>query len=351
MSGLIPEDHIRHILERLDIVDVINAKIGLKKKGLNYFGCCPFHKEKTPSFTVNSVKQFYYCFGCGVSGDVIKFLMDFDNLSFIEVITNLTHSLGLELPTKEHNAKTNDLATVLELAAKFFELSLRDHSLSLPAVTYLKNRQISGLIAKRYRLGFAPNSWDALKKFLMQHKISENLALQAGLLSQSNNQRVFDKFRNRIMFAIRDKYGQVIGFGGRVLSPEDEPKYLNSPETHMFNKGSELYGLFEAKQAIRAQKKVIVVEGYLDVMSLSQYGIANCVATLGTSCTTAHLEKLFKITQEIIFCFDGDAAGRKASLKALELVLPMLTMHSEAKFLILEPAEDPDTVVNISNKN
>jgi len=348
MAGLIPEDHIRYILEKIDIVDVINAKIGLKKKGLNFFACCPFHKEKTPSFTVNPTKQFYYCFGCGASGDVVKFIMDFESLSFIEVVTNLTHSLGLELPNKNNlSSGLSELANVLELAAKFFELSLRDHNLSLSAINYLKSRKISGKMAKNYRLGFAPSSWDSLKKFLITKNISENIAFNAGLLSKNaNNQRSFDKFRNRIMFAIRDKYGQVIGFGGRVLSPEDEPKYLNSPETHLFSKGHELYGLFEAKQAIRAQRKAIVVEGYLDVISLSQFGVSNCVATLGTSCSEHHIEKLFKITNEIVFCFDGDQAGRKASIKALELVLPLLNMHKEIKFLILEPNEDPDSFIH-----
>jgi DNA primase len=348
MSGLIPEDHIRYLLEKVDIVDVIGPRIGLKKKGFNYFACCPFHKEKTPSFTVNTAKQFFHCFGCGVSGDAIKFLMDFDNLSFVEVVTNLTHSLGLEMPSAkaDTNLAVNNIAIALELAAKFFENSLRDHQISLTAVNYLKQRNISGKIAKQFRVGFAPDAWDSLKKNLAVH-VPQEAALQAGLLSvSSKGDRVFDKFRNRIMFAIRDKNGQVIGFGGRVLSANDEPKYLNSPETAVFSKGHELYGLFEAKQAIRSEKSVIIVEGYLDVISLSQHSISNCVATLGTSCTEFHLEKIFKLTENIIFCFDGDKAGRQASIKALELILPMLDATKNVKFLILDYQDDPDSLIN-----
>ncbi|MAT50085.1 MAG: DNA primase [Porticoccaceae bacterium] len=347
----IPQRFIDDLLDRVDIVDVVGSRIDLRKSGKNYAARCPFHDEKTPSFTVSPDKQFFYCFGCGAGGNAIGFIMDFDHLEFPQAVESLARDCGMEVPRDDNRDDSRDrwrraLYDLLARADTFYQSQLRQHPDAGLAVNYLRKRGLDGAIAKRFGIGFAPPGWDNLLTALSDNDQQVSQLLTSGLVVQKedNPNRVYDRFRNRIMFPIRDTRGRTIGFGGRVLG-DDKPKYLNSPETPVFHKGSELYGLYEAHKALREIPRLLVVEGYMDVVALAQYGIDNAVATLGTSVTAEHLSKLFRYTPEVVFCFDGDDAGRKAAKRALDTCLPAMEDGHSARFLFLPEGEDPDTLV------
>lgn len=347
MAGRIPDQFIDQLMARVDIVDVIGSRIQLKKSGQNYQARCPFHNEKTPSFSVSPSKQFYHCFGCGVSGSAIKFLMEYDNMEFPEAIEELASSVGMEMPERDQfkgSAKPNvssDLYDLMAFSSAFFQKSLRQDGEQNPAVQYLKQRGVSGEIAARFAIGYAPPGWDNLtKQFPQQQKE----IIECGMAIAKDNGGCYDRFRERLMFPIRDRRGRNIAFGGRVLNDE-LPKYLNSPETPIFHKGRELYGLYEALQNNRHLDNVLVVEGYMDVVALAQFDINNAVATLGTATSTDHVDRLYKHTEEIIFCFDGDRAGKAAAWRALENTLGSLQKGRQAKFLFVDEGDDPDTMV------
>ncbi len=352
MAGLIPQSFIDDMLDRLDIVDVVDSRVKLRKTGKNYSACCPFHDEKTPSFTVSPEKQFYYCFGCGASGNALGFVMDYERLSFPEAVESLARITGLEVPREvqteaqeRREQEKRSIYTLLEKADSFYQQQLRHHPSKHLAVNYLKNRGLDGKTAKAYGVGFAPPGWDNLLKTLAANDEDKHLLIEGGMLiHQEQEKKLYDRFRHRIMFPIRDTRGRVIGFGGRVLG-DDKPKYLNSPETPVFHKGQELYGLFEARLAYRELPRLLVVEGYMDVVSLAQFGIRYGVATLGTACGPDHLDRAFKYTNEVVFCFDGDKAGRSAAQRALEASLDTMTDGRTVKFLFLPEGEDPDTLV------
>jgi DNA primase len=342
---MIPTDFIQTLLARVDIVDVIDRSVPLKKAGANYQACCPFHSEKTPSFTVSPTKQFYHCFGCGAHGTAIGFLMEHDGKSFPEAIEALARDAGVTVPhvesvgERERRAETVDLTETLLEAAKFYRARLKD---APNAIAYLKRRGLTGAIAAHFGIGYAPDGWQNLAAAFPAYDSPQLDA--AGLVIAGEGGKRYDRFRDRVMFPIHDTRGRVIGFGGRVLDA-GEPKYLNSPETAVFSKGKELYGLFLARNAIRDAGRVLVVEGYMDVVALAQHGIEYAVATLGTSTTPVHAQKLFRLADLVVFCFDGDAAGRKAAWRALENTLPVLTDGKEARFLFLPDGEDPDDFV------
>ncbi len=348
MSGRIPESFIEELLTRTDIVEVIEKRIELRRAGSEFQACCPFHEEKTPSFTVSPSKQFYHCFGCGAHGSAIGFLMQYEGLEFVDTIEELARSAGLEVPrtgaTPERKPR-NDLYQILEKAATFFQNQMREND---AAINYLKSRGLSGEICRDFGVGFAPASWDALQNHLGSDDKALKLMQRAGLLSQGKG-KAYDKFRDRIMFPIHDRRGRVIAFGGRAMS-EDGPKYLNSPETELFHKGRELYGLYLARQRVGRLDSLIVVEGYTDVVALAQFGLRNTVATLGTATTSNHAELLFRAAETVIFCFDGDEAGRKAAWRALEATLPRLREGLQARFLFLPDGEDPDSLVRKQGK-
>jgi DNA primase len=349
MAGRIPQNFIDDLLNRVDIVEVIDARVPLKKTGREYQACCPFHNEKTPSFTVSPGKQFYHCFGCGAHGSAVGFLMDYEHLEFPEAIEELARSVGLEVPReagagKHDDRKQHDHYSLLENTARFYRQQLREHAQAGNAVEYLKGRGLSGEIAARFGLGYAPPGWDSLLRHLGPAPEMQNTALELGLLVRTDDGRLYDRFRDRIMFPIRDRRGRTVGFGGRVLGDE-KPKYMNSPESPVFHKGRELYGLFEARKASQKLERLLVVEGYMDVVALAQFGINNAVATLGTATTPDHLERLYRTVREVVFCFDGDAAGRRAAWRALENALPVLGDGREARFLFLPEGEDPDSLV------
>jgi DNA primase len=357
MAGSIPQNFIDDLLERIDIVDVIDSRVKLKKTGKNYSACCPFHDEKTPSFSVSPDKQFFYCFGCGASGNAVGFVMDYERLSFPEAIESLAKVAGVEVPreqTKDPQKRAQDeakekarklLYSLMEQANDYYQQQLREHPQKNTPVNYLKNRGLSGQIAKDFGIGYAPPGWDNIIKALGTSNEKQDLLLDGGMLIRNEEKdRIYDRFRERIMFPILDSRGRVIGFGGRVLNDE-KPKYLNSPETTIFHKGKELYGLYEARQAYRQLPRVLVVEGYMDVVALAQYGIRYGVATLGTACSEEHLRIAFKHTNEIVFCFDGDKAGRKAARRAMENSLPAMEDGRQIKFLYLPDGEDPDTLI------
>ncbi|PUA28826.1 MAG: DNA primase [Cellvibrio sp. 79] len=352
MAGLIPQSFIDDLLDRLDIVDVVDSRVKLKKTGKNYSACCPFHDEKTPSFTVSPEKQFFYCFGCGASGNALGFVMDYERLSFPEATESLARLAGLEVPREvqteaqqKREEEKRSIYTLLEKADQFYQQQLRHHTSKHLAVNYLKNRGLDGKTAKAYGVGFAPPGWDNLLKSLAQNDDDKHLLIEGGMLiHQEQEKKLYDRFRHRIMFPIRDTRGRVIGFGGRVLG-DDKPKYLNSPETPVFHKGQELYGLYEARLAYRELPRLLVVEGYMDVVSLAQFGICYGVATLGTACGPDHLDRAFKYTNEVVFCFDGDKAGRSAAHRALEASIECMTDGRTVKFLFLPENEDPDTLV------
>lgn len=356
MAGSIPQSFIDDLIERVDIVEVIDSRVKLKKTGKNYSACCPFHDEKTPSFSVSPDKQFFYCFGCGASGNSIGFVMDYERISFPEAIDSLAKVAGVDVPreTKTPQAQAQDearekarkaLYQLMEQTNDFYQQQLREHEQRNIAVNYLKNRGLSGHIAKDFGIGYAPAGWDNLIKQLGTSNERQDLLIDGGLLIKNDEKnKLYDRFRERIMFPIRDSRGRVIGFGGRVLNDE-KPKYLNSPETTIFHKGKELYGLYEAKEAYRQLPRVLVVEGYMDVIALAQYGIRYGVATLGTACSTEHLTRAFRFTNEVVFCFDGDEAGRKAARRAMENALPVMEDGRQIKFLYLPDGEDPDTLI------
>jgi DNA primase len=349
MAGLVPQSFIDDLLDRTDIVDVVNSRVPLKKTGKSHKACCPFHEEKSPSFTVAQDKQFYYCFGCGAGGNALSFVMEFDRLDFLPAVELLAKNVGLEVPreaTANPKAKQHrdDLYSVLTEADKFFRQKLRSDE-AKGAVNYLKSRGLTGKIAAQFGIGFAPQGWDNLIKAVATNDEKTKLLAESGMLVvKPEEKKQYDRFRHRIMFPIRDQRGRTLGFGGRVLD-DSTPKYLNSPETPVFHKGRELYGLYEARQALKEIPYLIMVEGYMDVIALAQYGINNAVATLGTALTENHLQKLFRYTSEIVFCFDGDSAGRRAASRSLDIALPEMRDGVTAKFLFLPDGEDPDTMV------
>ena len=349
MAGRIPQPFIDDLLNRIDIVDIIESRVPLRKAGRDFQGLCPFHTEKTPSFTVSQVKQFYHCFGCGAHGTAISFLMEYERLDFIDAIKSLAQRCGLALPHVERNddsEQRQDLTHILGEAVRFYRKQLRDHTAGKAAIAYLKNRGMEGAIAAEYGVGFAPPGWDNLIRTLGNTPQRLQQLTTTGMVTRNEQGHCYDRFRNRIMFPIRNRRGQVIGFGGRVLDNQDTPKYLNSPESPLFHKGSELYGLFEARQALRHIEQLVVVEGYMDVISLAQRGIRNVVATLGTALTDEHISQLFRATQHIVFCFDGDRAGRAAAWKALDVALPAINEARRASFMFLPDGEDPDTLIS-----
>ncbi len=351
MAGRIPQQFIDDLVSRVDIVDLIDGCVPLRKAGRDYAACCPFHEEKTPSFTVSRDKQFYHCFGCGAHGTAIGFLMAYEHLEFVEAINDLANRLGLDVPHEARAAEAphHNLYEVLGHAADFFRRQLKDHSQAKRAVDYLKHRGLTGDIAAQFGIGYAPPGWDNLIKELGASGIPREELAHAGLIVEREDNKYYDRFRDRIMFPIRDTRGRVIGFGGRVLG-EDTPKYLNSPETPLFHKGRELYGLYEACQATRRLDRLIVVEGYMDVVALAQFGISHAVATLGTATTKEHVEQLFRKTAEVVFCFDGDRAGREAAWRALENSLPAAREGRQTRFMFLPDGDDPDTLIRRDGK-
>lgn len=352
MAGRIPQHFIDDLLARVNIVDVIDSRVKLKRAGKNYSALCPFHKEKSPSFSVSPDKQFYYCFGCGAGGNALGFLMEYERLSFPEAVEELARLVGMEVPRE--NDRPADAAreqrlkqqfSILEQANQFYQQQLRASAQRQRAVDYLKQRGLSGQIAARFQIGYAPPGWDnLLGHFESLHDAQTQLENTGLVIHNEERQRHYDRFRDRIMFPIRDMRGRTIGFGGRVLG-DDKPKYLNSPETDTFHKGRELYGLYEARQHSRHLDRLLIVEGYMDVVSLAQHGITWAVATLGTATTEHHLERIFKLVPEVIFCFDGDNAGRQAAQRALDATLPVIRDGQQARFLFLPEGEDPDTLV------
>ena len=352
MAGLIPQSFIDDLLNRTDIVDVVSSRVQMKKAGKNYTACCPFHKEKTPSFSVSPDKQFYYCFGCGAGGNALGFIMDHDNLDFPQAVEELAKAAGMEIPREEsgrpHKPRQptdSPLYPLLTAAADFYRHALKSHPARKAAVDYLKGRGLTGEIARDFGLGFAPPGWDNLYKHLSSDTLQQKAMIDAGLLVENaETGKRYDRFRDRVMFPIRDSRGRIIAFGGRVLG-DDKPKYLNSPETPVFHKGQELYGLFEARKFNRSLDEIIVVEGYMDVIALAQQGLRNAVATLGTATSEEHMKRLFRVVPSVLFCFDGDQAGRNAAWRALEATLPCLQDGRRARFLFLPEGEDPDTLV------
>ena len=349
MAGLIPQTFIDDLLDRVDIVDVVNSRVPLKKTGKSHKACCPFHEERSPSFTVAQDKQFYYCFGCGAGGNALSFIMEFDRIDFLPAVELLAKNVGMEIPreavanpkAKQHR---DDLYSVVTEADNFYRQKLRAAE-AKPAVEYLKGRGLTGKIAAQFGIGYAPQGWDNLLKVAGTSEEKVKLLADSGMLVvKPEEKKQYDRFRHRIMFPIRDQRGRTLGFGGRVLD-DSTPKYLNSPETPIFHKGRELYGLYEARQALKEIPYLLMVEGYMDVIALAQFGIHNAVATLGTALTENHLQKLFRYTSEIVFCFDGDSAGRRAASRSLDIALPEMRDGVTAKFLFLPEGEDPDTMV------
>lgn len=348
---MIPTAFIDDVLARTDIVEIIESRVTLKKTGQNHSGLCPFHQEKSPSFSVSQDKQFYYCFGCQASGSALTFLMELERLDFVSAVEVLASRLGLSVPddkqrqSSEESQRRKSVLLQLEQAADFYRRQLRSHAQRDRAVDYLKNRGLSGTIARDFGLGFAPAGWDNLLKELALSDAEVSLMVEAGLLiDQPEEKKRYDRFRDRIIFPIRDLRGRTIAFGGRVIG-DGKPKYLNSPETTVFHKGRELYGLYEARKNEAKLHRILVVEGYMDVVALAQHGIHYAVATLGTATTLEHVERLYRQVSEIVFCFDGDQAGRNAAWKALLTLLPLLTDGRSARFLFLPDGEDPDSLI------
>lgn len=345
----IPQTFIDDLLTRIDIVSVIEQYVKLKKAGADYEACCPFHQEKTPSFKVSPAKQIYHCFGCGVGGNVINFLMEYDHQNFPEAIETLAKHAGVTIPTEvttePQQNNTSILYTVMEKAANFYQAQLEHNSLAKNALEYLKKRGLNKKTIKQFKIGYAPSGWDNLLRKVNSHPEYQKALLATGMLIKKSNNSIYDRFRNRIMFPITDRRGRIIAFGARAINDDDTPKYLNSPETPIFHKGHELYGLYEARQNNRNLTRLLLVEGYMDVIALAQHGINYAVATLGTAMTTSHAQKLFRTCTEIIFCFDGDDAGKKAAWRTLEIILPLLHDDWQAKFVFLPNNEDPDSLI------
>lgn len=359
MAGRIPKDFIDDLIARTDIVELVDSRVKLKKAGKNYQACCPFHNEKSPSFTVSQDKQFYHCFGCGAHGNAISFVIEYDRLEFPEAVEELARFHGMEVPREQSNqpqqtpqqkAQIADDYELMEQVARFFQHQLKQHEQKNKPIDYLKGRGLSGEIVKSFGIGYAPPEWDSVLKAFGNAPQKQQQLLDLKLITENDNRRRFDFFRDRIVFPIRDKRGRVIGFGGRILD-DGGPKYLNSPETRIFHKGHELYGFFQAKQANRKLERLMIVEGYMDVVALAQFGIDYAVASLGTSTTPEHIQMLFRAAPEIVCCYDGDRAGREAAWRALENALPFLKDGIQMKFLFLPDGEDPDTLVRKIGKD
>jgi DNA primase len=359
MAGKIPRDFIDDLLSRTDVVEVVDSRVKLKKAGKNYQACCPFHNEKSPSFTVSQDKQFYHCFGCGAHGNAISFIMEFDRLEFVEAIEDLARYHGLEVPrekgsrpamSEEKKQQLQDDYTLMEQVTRFFQHQLRQNGNSKKAIDYLKNRGLSGDIVKQWEIGYAPDGWSALLDTFGKTPQQIKQLIDLRLVNKNDQGRTYDFFRDRIMFPIRDKRGRVVGFGGRVLE-DGGPKYLNSPETRIFHKGNELFGFYSARQQNRQLDTVVVVEGYMDVVALSQFDINIATAALGTATTLEHIQMLVRATSHIVCCYDGDRAGREAAWRALENALPALKDGVRLSFLFLPDGEDPDTMVRQVGKD
>ncbi|ELQ6242702.1 DNA primase [Cronobacter sakazakii] len=355
MAGRIPRVFINDLLARTDIVDLIDARVKLKKQGKNYHACCPFHNEKTPSFTVNGEKQFYHCFGCGAHGNAIDFLMNYDKLEFVETVEELAAMHNLEVPFEAGSGPTQierhqrqTLYELLDGLNGFYRQALQAQSAE-PARQYLAKRGLSDSVIERFAIGYAPPGWDNVLKRFGNNSENRKSLIDAGMLVTNDQGRSYDRFRERVMFPIRDKRGRVIGFGGRVLG-DALPKYLNSPETDIFHKGRQLYGLYEVQQSDPNPPRLLVVEGYMDVVALSQYDINYAVASLGTATTAEHIQMLFRVTNNVICCYDGDRAGRSAAWRALETALPYMTDGRQLRFMFLPDGEDPDTLVRQEGK-
>ncbi|WP_298622037.1 DNA primase [uncultured Legionella sp.] len=349
MSGLIPQPFIDDLLHRTDLVELIDSYVPLKKRGTSHIACCPFHNEKSPSFNVVAKKQFYHCFGCGAAGNAISFIMNYLNQGFIDAVETLATRLGLTVPREgqvEKNNTSNDLYKLLSQVSLHYQKKLK-HDGQI-AIDYLRKRGLSGEIAKLYQLGFAPDGWHHLEKVFARN---QRELIATGMLIQTDEGKIYDRYRNRVMFPIHDRHGRIIGFGGRVLDPEHKPKYLNSPETVIFQKSRELYGLHQILSHNKSADYVIIVEGYMDVIALAQHGIMNAVATLGTATSTYHIQLLAKHTKHLIFCFDGDAAGKQAAWRGLESSLPHLNSGLDARFIFLPDGHDPDSLVREEGKD
>ncbi|MDQ2043379.1 DNA primase [Pseudoalteromonas sp. 20-92] len=358
MAGKIPRNFIDDLLARTDIVDLIDSKVGLKKAGKDYQACCPFHNEKSPSFTVSQDKQFYHCFGCGANGNAISFIMEYEKLEFVDAIEEIASMLNLEVPREQGTSsapertaaqKRSDYDLMLH-TARFYQHQLKHHSNSTAVIDYVKGRGLSGEIVKKFMIGYAPSEWDGLCLQLGRNKEQKEQLVELKLASEKTPGRQFDFFRDRLIFPIRDKRGRVIAFGGRVMQADQGPKYLNSPETRIFHKGFELYGLYEAKQAHKKLDHVLIVEGYMDVVALAEQGIEYAVAALGTATTSEHMHTLFRTTDKVICCYDGDRAGRDAAWRALENALPYLNDGKALNFVFLPDGEDPDSLVQKEGK-
>ncbi len=345
MSGRIPQDFIDDLVARADIVEIVGRRVELKKAGREYKACCPFHDEKTPSFTVSPNKGFYHCFGCGAHGTAVGFLMEYDHLGFVDAIEALANAMGVEVPRDESDRparRYDELFDLMHSVQKHWQTQLREHS---AAVDYLKGRGVDGATAQRFGIGYAPDGWSGLLDRFGKTPESVERLLATGLVIRKDNGSHYDRFRERIMFPIRDSRGRCIAFGGRAMG-DGEPKYLNSPETVLFHKGRELYGLYEARQALRNIERLVVVEGYMDVVALARHGINFAVATLGTATTPDHLNLLFRLTDRVDFCFDGDRAGRKAAWRAMETALPLIRDGRQLGFVFLPDGHDQDSWVN-----
>jgi DNA primase len=342
MAGRIPRNFIDDLLNRVDIVEVIDARVPLKKKGREYWACCPFHGEKSASFSVSPGKQFYHCFGCQKSGNAVGFLMDYDHMEFVEAIESLAQLLGLEVPYEQGSAPARPatgldaMYQAMEQSSQYFEAQLKQ---TPEAIEYLKNRGISGQTAKTFAIGYAPPGWNNLNG-------DEKLLIDTGMLVKKETGKQYDRFRHRLMFPIRDRRGRTIAFGGRVINPEDNPKYLNSPESPLFHKSDEIYGLYELKKAVTNIDRIYITEGYMDVVALAEHGVATSVATLGTAINNRQIESLFRVCKNLVFCFDGDAAGKKAAWRSLEQCLASLKEGRIARFLFLPDGQDPDSFIN-----
>tara|TARA_R110002110_G_scaffold415839_1_gene657396 strand:+ start:24889 stop:26700 length:1812 start_codon:yes stop_codon:yes gene_type:complete len=354
-QGLIGEDFIRSLLEKTDLVHLIQQSVPLKKAGANYVACCPFHSEKSPSFTVSPVKQFFHCFGCGANGDAISFIRKHQGLDFIEAIELLAGAAGLPLPQQQRrpNYQSEQLkpySQVLADVSQYYQQALKQHPDKTKPVDYLKSRGITGITAKTFGIGFAPTQWDNLVYYWRDKPEQQEKLERLGLVIKHAKGHFFDRFRNRIMFPIRTRKGEVIGFGGRVIDSQDTPKYMNSPESVVFKKGQQLYGIYEALARRTEWDTAICVEGYLDVIGLYQHGVYGAFATMGTAFTESHIRQLFKLANKIVFCFDGDKAGRNAAWKALETIFPVYQAQKQIKFLFLPDSEDPDSYIKSHGK-
>lgn len=342
MAGRIPRGFIDDLLNRVDIVEVIDSRVPLKKKGREYWACCPFHGEKTASFSVSSGKQFYHCFGCQKSGNAVGFLMDYDHMEFVEAIESLAHSLGIEVPYEQGTAPAKpapgleSMYQSMEQSSQYYEAQLKQ---TPEAIDYLKDRGISGQTAKTFAIGYAPPGWNNLGG-------DEKQLVETGMLVKKETGKPYDRFRHRLMFPIRDRRGRTIAFGGRVINPEDNPKYLNSPESPLFHKSDEIYGLYELKKAVTNIDRIYVTEGYMDVVALAEHGVKTAVATLGTAINNRQIESLFRVCKNLVFCFDGDAAGKKAAWRSLEECLASLKEGRLARFLFLPEGQDPDSYIS-----